>query len=205
MWGRSTSVLRKATSLTKRTSANPMDAQQKDRYSRQILFAPIGESGQQLLLNSKAVLVGCGATGHRRSQSPNPRRPRRPTHHRPRFRRALQSPTPNPLRRIRRPRKSPESRRRQAPSPRHQFPSPGRSRSSRSNRKKRPRPASQFPTNSRWHRQFRNPPANQRRRHRPQHPVDLRRRRSQHRRNNDDHPRRNRLPSLPTRNKRIHE
>jgi|HubBroStandDraft_4_1064222.scaffolds.fasta_scaffold80876_2 molybdopterin/thiamine biosynthesis adenylyltransferase len=41
----------------------PMDAQQKDRYSRQILFAPIGESGQQLLLNSKAVLVGCGATG----------------------------------------------------------------------------------------------------------------------------------------------
>ena len=40
-----------------------MDAQQKERYSRQILFAPIGESGQQLLLNSSAVLVGCGATG----------------------------------------------------------------------------------------------------------------------------------------------
>jgi bacteriocin biosynthesis cyclodehydratase domain-containing protein len=40
-----------------------MDAEQKDRYSRQILFAPIGEAGQQLLLNSKAVLVGCGATG----------------------------------------------------------------------------------------------------------------------------------------------
>jgi molybdopterin-synthase adenylyltransferase len=40
-----------------------MDAQQKDRYSRQILFAPIGEAGQQRLLDSKAVLVGCGATG----------------------------------------------------------------------------------------------------------------------------------------------
>jgi molybdopterin-synthase adenylyltransferase len=40
-----------------------MDAEQKDRYSRQILFAPIGEAGQQLLLDSKAVLVGCGATG----------------------------------------------------------------------------------------------------------------------------------------------
>src|SRR5277367_6357230 len=40
-----------------------MDAQQKDRYSRQTLFAPIGEAGQQLLLDSKAVLVGCGATG----------------------------------------------------------------------------------------------------------------------------------------------
>jgi len=40
-----------------------MDAHQKDRYSRQILFAPIGEAGQQRLLDSKAVLVGCGATG----------------------------------------------------------------------------------------------------------------------------------------------
>lgn len=40
-----------------------MDAHQKDRYSRQILFAPIGEAGQQLLIDSKAVLVGCGATG----------------------------------------------------------------------------------------------------------------------------------------------
>jgi molybdopterin/thiamine biosynthesis adenylyltransferase len=40
-----------------------MDSRQKDRYSRQILFAPIGEAGQQLLLDSKAVLVGCGATG----------------------------------------------------------------------------------------------------------------------------------------------
>jgi molybdopterin-synthase adenylyltransferase len=43
--------------------SNAMDAQQKDRYSRQILFAPIGEAGQQRLLDSKAVLVGCGATG----------------------------------------------------------------------------------------------------------------------------------------------
>src|ERR1700723_238544 len=40
-----------------------MHAHQKDRYSRQILFAPIGEAGQQRLLDSKAVLVGCGATG----------------------------------------------------------------------------------------------------------------------------------------------
>ncbi len=40
-----------------------MDAEQKDRYLRQILFAPIGESGQQRLLDASAVLVGCGATG----------------------------------------------------------------------------------------------------------------------------------------------
>jgi len=40
-----------------------MDAQQKNRYSRQILFAGIGEAGQQKLLDSSAVLVGCGAIG----------------------------------------------------------------------------------------------------------------------------------------------
>ncbi len=40
-----------------------MDSQQKERYSRQILFAGIGEAGQQRLLDSSAVLVGCGATG----------------------------------------------------------------------------------------------------------------------------------------------
>ena len=40
-----------------------MDAHQKNRYSRQILFAGIGEAGQQKLLESSAVLVGCGAMG----------------------------------------------------------------------------------------------------------------------------------------------
>ena len=40
-----------------------MDAQQQNRYSRQILFANIGEAGQQRLLDSSAVLVGCGAIG----------------------------------------------------------------------------------------------------------------------------------------------
>ncbi|WP_018132829.1 ThiF family adenylyltransferase [Effusibacillus pohliae] len=33
------------------------------RYSRQILFAPIGESGQQKLLNSRLAIVGMGALG----------------------------------------------------------------------------------------------------------------------------------------------
>jgi bacteriocin biosynthesis cyclodehydratase domain-containing protein len=40
-----------------------MDPKLYERYSRQILFAEIREGGQQLLLESSAVLVGCGALG----------------------------------------------------------------------------------------------------------------------------------------------
>jgi len=36
---------------------------QHERYSRQILFAGIGEAGQERLLESSAVLAGCGALG----------------------------------------------------------------------------------------------------------------------------------------------
>src|SRR3982750_2786213 len=34
-----------------------------ERYSRQILFPGIGKSGQEKLLNSRVLLVGCGALG----------------------------------------------------------------------------------------------------------------------------------------------
>ena len=34
-----------------------------ERYSRQILFQPIGVNGQEKLLNSRILLVGCGALG----------------------------------------------------------------------------------------------------------------------------------------------
>ena len=40
-----------------------MDPRLYEKYSRQILFAGIGEAGQQRLLDSSAVLVGCGALG----------------------------------------------------------------------------------------------------------------------------------------------
>ena len=40
-----------------------MTSQDRERYSRQILFAEIGEQGQQRLLDSRAVIVGCGALG----------------------------------------------------------------------------------------------------------------------------------------------
>ena len=40
-----------------------MDPKSHERYSRQILFGEIGEAGQQRLLDSSAVIVGCGALG----------------------------------------------------------------------------------------------------------------------------------------------
>ncbi|HVB33186.1 MAG TPA: ThiF family adenylyltransferase [Patescibacteria group bacterium] len=40
-----------------------MDPDTFERYSRQILFAGIGEEGQQKLLDASAVVVGCGALG----------------------------------------------------------------------------------------------------------------------------------------------
>jgi molybdopterin-synthase adenylyltransferase len=40
-----------------------MEADQQDKYSRQILFLGIGEAGQDAILRSSAVVVGCGALG----------------------------------------------------------------------------------------------------------------------------------------------
>src|SRR5580704_3642039 len=40
-----------------------MDAQRNERYSRQILFAEIGEAGQERLGASSVVIIGCGALG----------------------------------------------------------------------------------------------------------------------------------------------
>ena len=40
-----------------------MTPRDRERYSRQILFAGLGEPGQESLLASRAVIVGCGALG----------------------------------------------------------------------------------------------------------------------------------------------
>jgi molybdopterin/thiamine biosynthesis adenylyltransferase len=40
-----------------------MDSKVRERYSRQILFAEIGEAGQERLRASSAIVVGCGALG----------------------------------------------------------------------------------------------------------------------------------------------
>jgi adenylyltransferase/sulfurtransferase len=40
-----------------------MDAFQRERYSRQILFPPVGERGQERLLGAHAAIAGCGALG----------------------------------------------------------------------------------------------------------------------------------------------
>jgi molybdopterin/thiamine biosynthesis adenylyltransferase len=45
------------------SSERSMDPKLYERYSRQILFDGIGEAGQQRLLDSSAVLIGCGALG----------------------------------------------------------------------------------------------------------------------------------------------
>jgi len=40
-----------------------MTGEQRERYSRQILFAGIGEEGQKRLRDATAAVVGCGALG----------------------------------------------------------------------------------------------------------------------------------------------
>src|SRR5437763_4848147 len=35
----------------------------EERYSRQVLFAPLGQAGQRKLSLSRVAIVGCGATG----------------------------------------------------------------------------------------------------------------------------------------------
>jgi adenylyltransferase/sulfurtransferase len=41
----------------------------QERYSRQILFDGIGEAGQQRLLGSRAVIIGCGALGSAQTEA----------------------------------------------------------------------------------------------------------------------------------------
>src|SRR5258705_7418875 len=40
-----------------------------DRYSRQILFSGIGREGQRQLLQSRALIIGCGALGSAHAES----------------------------------------------------------------------------------------------------------------------------------------
>jgi adenylyltransferase/sulfurtransferase len=40
-----------------------MSPAQRQRYSRQILFPPLGEEGQERLLGAHAAIIGCGALG----------------------------------------------------------------------------------------------------------------------------------------------
>ena len=40
-----------------------MKPELQERYSRQVLFVPLGEEGQEKLLASRVAIVGCGATG----------------------------------------------------------------------------------------------------------------------------------------------
>jgi len=44
-------------------ASNPLPLSERERYSRQVLFAGIGETGQQLLRRAHVAIVGVGATG----------------------------------------------------------------------------------------------------------------------------------------------
>jgi len=75
-----------------------------EKYSRQILFAGIGEQGQQRLLAASAVVVGCGAIGAATGNLLTRAGVGKLRHYRSRFRRTLQpsgakpsstSPTPS--------------------------------------------------------------------------------------------------------------
>src|ERR1039457_2733089 len=45
------------------TIGSEMTPEERERYSRQILFAGLGEEGQERLLRGHAAIVGCGALG----------------------------------------------------------------------------------------------------------------------------------------------
>ncbi|MBI4460719.1 MAG: ThiF family adenylyltransferase, partial [Acidobacteria bacterium] len=45
-----------------------METADRERYSRQILYRPIGEAGQEKLLASRVAVVGCGALGSHQAQ-----------------------------------------------------------------------------------------------------------------------------------------
>ncbi|MGH9664245.1 MAG: ThiF family adenylyltransferase, partial [Bryobacteraceae bacterium] len=40
-----------------------MIPQKAERYSRQVLFAPMGNEGQERILSSRVAIAGCGALG----------------------------------------------------------------------------------------------------------------------------------------------
>ncbi len=42
---------------------NDVTPEDREKYSRQVLFQPLGETGQERLLAARAVVVGCGALG----------------------------------------------------------------------------------------------------------------------------------------------
>ena len=46
-----------------------MTAGEKERYSRQILFPPIGEAGQERIQRAAICIVGCGALGSFQAES----------------------------------------------------------------------------------------------------------------------------------------
>ncbi len=49
--------------ISKRAIIESMKTTDRERYIRQIIFAPLGAAGQERLLAARVVLIGCGANG----------------------------------------------------------------------------------------------------------------------------------------------
>ena len=139
----------KPESLENVAEPTPRDAiNDRERYSRQVLFAPIGEHGQQRLATRPCGHRWRGGHRSRDGQPPGARRCRPPHTHRPRLRRALQPPAPGALRRGRRPRVSSQGRGRAPPPRPRQLRRPRHARRSPTSRHATPRRSSAMPTSS---------------------------------------------------------
>ncbi len=67
----------------------------RERFSRQIRFVPLGLDGQDHLAGATAVIVGCGALGSVQALAPRARRTGDSSAHRPRLRGGEQSAAPS--------------------------------------------------------------------------------------------------------------
>jgi len=53
----------KSNDMKKKATFKDDISSQRGRYSRQVLFGPVGTKGQEMLAKSKVAIIGCGGLG----------------------------------------------------------------------------------------------------------------------------------------------